>query len=261
MPIPILLRQTSALALVFCSLGLLFSAPVQASSLQDLKSALSRQSGQTVLKAVLEAKTWRRLGDGQEAEDINGFAEALLEDRGQGLQINFAKDLLNKIDQEEKLRAKAPNSKTPTLAALRQFEASEMRSMTAAAPTLARMLERASFRQERRENYQGKPTRVLSFDIPLETLSERERKYVKKFEGNLDIWIAADGTPLASRLNYAARGRVFLVIGFELKFDEHSVYALLGERLVVKHKESSSSASGAGERSEEKVTKIMQLQS
>lgn len=238
---------------------LLLSKLAQADGLADLKSALTRLQGQSSIKAALDAKTWRKLGDGSDATEYHGHAQVQLEDVGTGLQVSYSKDLLAKMELEERAKSKDANSKTPILSALREFEASQLREMTSAASTIARQIERATFKSEKADTYQGKPVRVLNFELPADVLSERQRKYVKKFEGNLLIWIAADGTPLASRIINNFRGRAFIVISFEAKSDEQSVYAQAGDRLLIVQKENKSSAAGAGERSEERVVKTLQV--
>lgn len=230
-----------------------------ANGLADVKAALQRLQGQGAIKAVLEAKTLRRVGEGNEAIERHGHASVIVEDSGSGLQVSYSKDLLAKIEQEERAKAKDPNSKTPSISALREFEAAQLREMTQAANALSRSIEKATYKGERPDTYLGKSARLLSFEISVESLSERERKYVKKFDGNLSIWITADGTPLASKITNVASGRAFIVISFEAKSEEQSTYALWGDRLLITQKESRNSAAGAGERSEEKVIKSLQL--
>ncbi|WP_230413618.1 hypothetical protein [Undibacterium umbellatum] len=43
----------------------LFNQAAQADGLADLKAALARLPGQTPLKAIVEAKTWSRQGEGK----------------------------------------------------------------------------------------------------------------------------------------------------------------------------------------------------
>ncbi len=232
---------------------------VLANGLSDLKTALARQQGQTALKAMLDAKTWRRIGEGVDATERYGHATVQLEEAGHGLQVSYSKELLNKLEAEERARAKDPNSKTPSLSATREFDASQLRDMTQAANVLSRAIEKCTYKGERNDTFHGKPARLLSFDVPMDTLSERERKYIKKFEGSLQIWIGADGTPLASKTLINAFGRAFIVITFEFKSEEQATYAVVGDRLLVLQKENKSTAAGAGERSEEKIVKSLQM--
>lgn len=235
-----------------------FSQSARADGLSDLKGAMQRLQAKMPVKAALETKFWRRLGD--PGEEINGQVSANLEEGSQGLQVLYTKDVVNRIEAEEKAKARDPNSKTPTLSTTREMDVPELRSMLNAG-SLQRVLDKAIFKSERNETHQGKAARVLSFDIPLDILSERERKYAKKLDGNLEVWIAHDGTPLASRTQVTVKGSAFLVINFESKSDEHCQYSLQGDRLVTVRKEISRSMRGAGEKEEAKIVKTLHLQS
>ena len=247
----------SAVAGLFC----LMAGVAQADGLADLKGALSRLQAQAPVKGVVELKAWRKTGDGKEAEESNGQASIVVEDSPRGLQVLYGKDVLSKVESEERARAKDPNLKAPTIYAMSELDTSALRPMVSAAAGLARQVEEATFKGEKADAYAGKPARVLSFEMPIEKLSERNRKYVKKFESVLDIWIAADGTPLASRHNLNVSGRAFVVVSFEQKSDDECVYSQVGDRLVTVRKTSKNSSSGAGEKQESKVTRTLQVQS
>ncbi len=239
----------------------LFCGAAQADGLADLKAALNRMQGQTPLKATIEVKTWNRQGEGKELEETQGQASVVVEDGTRGLQILYGKDMLGRLEVEELAKEKNSKTKTPTLSASKELGSNEMRPMISAAPGMLRALEKHVLKSEKIENYNGKPARLLSFDLPLEKLPEEARKYVKKFEGGLDIWIAADGTPLASRAHQNMSGRAFVVVSFESKNENEAVYSLLGDRLITVRKESKNTSSGMGEKGESKVIKTLQLQS
>lgn len=239
----------------------LFSTSARADGLADLKAALARLQGQTPLKAVLEISRRTHQGEGKEQEEILSKATVTLEDDARGLQVLYGKDLLARAEAEENAKEKDAKAKTPTLSAMRDIGAGELRPMISAAGTLVRRMEKAVFKGEEVKVYGGKPARLLSFDIPLESIPEKDRKYIKKYEGSLDIWIAADGTPLASRSIDNVSGRAYVVISFESKNDEQSVYSVVGQRLITVHKEAKSSGSGAGEKGESHVTKTLTPQS
>ena len=229
----------------------------RADGLADLKSALTRLQGQTPLKAVLEISRSSRQGEGKDMEETISKAAVTLEDGARGLQVLYGKDLLARVEAEANAKEKDAKAKTPTLSALGDIGAGEVRPMILAAGTLARRMEKAVFKSEVVQAYAGKPARLLSFEFPLESLPERDRKYVKKYEGSLDIWIAADGTPLASHSKDKVSGSAYVVISFESNNDEQSVYSVVGQRLITVHKEAKSSGSGAGEKGESHVIKTL----
>jgi hypothetical protein len=166
---------------------------------------------------------------------------------------------LGRLNADELARDKDTKAKAPTLAALNALNATELRQMANAAPGLALLLGKTPFKGERTDVWNGKPARVLSFEMGLATLSEKDRKYVKKHDGSLDVWIAADGTPLASRAHLSVSGRAYLVVSFDGVSDEEVVYLAVGDRLLASRKEGRSTGSGAGEHSESRTVRTLQL--
>ena len=132
--------------------------------------------------------------------------------------------------------------------------------MTSAAPGLSRGLEENVFKAEKADTWGGKPARLLTFSVPLSKLPEQQRKYVKEFDSTVSIWIAADGTPLASETHVAVKGRAFVVVTFEAVDESSSTYAVVGDRLLTLRSENHVSSSGAGERGDQRVVKTLQPQ-
>jgi hypothetical protein len=99
----------------------------------------------------------------------------------------------------------------------------------------------------------------LSYELGLSRLKDKDRKYIKKFDSRLDVWIGADGQPLASRLSTTASGRAFVVVGFETSSFEETHYQRAGERLLVQRRERRSSGSGGGERGDTRSVHQLQL--
>jgi hypothetical protein len=243
----------------FAFLALLaFAAAAAADGLADLRGALARYPALAPLRAALEVKTLDRHGDGDGAEEKAGQASVLLEDGPRGLQVSYAKELLARMEAEARERGRDPKAKTPALWALGRMDATEFSPLVSATAHLARRLDDAVFKGEKADTWQGRPARQLTFSIPDGHLTASERKYVKHFEGALEVWIAADGTPLASSEHTSVSGRAFVVISFEARQDEDCSYAVTGDRLVTARRESRSVSSGAGEKGEQRVVTTLQ---
>ena len=231
-----------------------------ADGLAELRTALARLQAQTPLKATLDVKTTERHGDGADAVDKQGQVSVGLEDGARGLQVLYAKDVLTRLDAEARQRLHDPKAKTPTVWALGKLDSSDMMPMASAAQALARNVDEAIFKAEKVDTCAGKPARLLTFTVPLSKLSEQERKYVKEFDSTLSVWIAADGTPLASESHTRLKGRAFVVVSFEATDETSATYAVLGDRLLTLRSENHSSSSGAGEKGEERTVKTLQPQ-
>lgn len=252
-------RRTFAFYTILASI--VYASSAQADGLSDLKNALVQYQGHAPIRAVVEAKTWNRQGDGKELEETNGSASVIADESNRGLQVNYSKDMLNRLENEERLKEKNPQAKTPTLSALNEVNSSSLRPLLSAANDLKRTLDKATFKSEKADTYNGKPARLLNFEISIDKLTEKERKFMKKYDSTFDVWIAEDGTPLASRKKQTISGRAYVVISFEMKNEEEWVYGVVGDRLVALKKEARSSGSGMGEKGESKVVKTVQIQS
>lgn len=247
--------------LIAATAFLLACGSAQADGLSDLKGVLGRleANSNAPLKASIEAKTVLRIGEGKAATEDTGIASITVEDSATGLRLFYGKDMLARLDSEAQALVANPNARTPTTNAAKEFTPNDLRPMIGAATTLARTIERASFKGEKAASYDGKAARQLSFSVPLETLSDRQRKYIKQFSGSFDVWIAADGTPLASRLQVNASGRAYIVVGFDFAADEQSVYSQSGGRLLTARHEEVQRQSGAGENLLRRTIKTLQV--
>jgi hypothetical protein len=242
------------------ALAVLAASAARADGLADMKAALVRSSTAAPFKAQVETHTWRKLGEGADAEESSGAAAITVEDGARGLHVVHGKEVLARMEAELRAKAKNPDSKTPTLSALDELGPRDVLALTSAAASLSRLIERGQFKGERADTYQGKSVRALTFEMPMSSLSTREKKYAKKFSSVLDAWIGADGMPLASRLRQAMSGRAFVVVSFDSVQEEDSVYGVVAERLLAVRKETRGHASGAGEKDERKVVTTLQVQ-
>lgn len=231
-----------------------------ADGITDLKAALNRLQAQSNVKAVMEVKNSRKQGEDKEAVETHGQINVNLEDGARGLLITFPKDVLGKLEQEARARIKDKESKSPTRQASTEVSPEESQMMLSAVNALQRQIEEASFKGEKSEAYNGKAARLLTFEFGMERLPASAKKYIKNFESRLEIWINTDGTPLASRLVEHGNGRAFIVVSFQQATEEHNIYQVLGDRLLIVRRESKTQSSGAGERADTKVIKTLQVQ-
>jgi hypothetical protein len=240
--------------------ALLASSLARADGLADLRAALGRLPAQSPLKASLEVKTVDKRGEGGDAIEKLGQASISLDDGARGLQVLYGHDTLARLDAEQRQLGRDPKAKTPTAWGLAKLETADLVTMASAGPLLARNLDELSFKGEKADAWNGKPARQLTFAIPVSKVPEQQRKYVKEFDGTFSLWIAADGTPLASEMRVSLKGRAFVVVSFDAVDENSSTYGVVGDRLVTLRSEDRSSSTGAGERGEQRVTKTLQPQ-
>lgn len=258
-PPPPMRRPTLAPCLILAAT--LLAAPLaRADGLADLRAALARLQAQTPLKATLEVKTSEQQGEGADAVQKEGEASIALEDGARGLQVLYSRDLIARMEAESRQLVRDPQAKTPTVWALDKLDTSDVLRMASAANALGRRLDESVFKSEKADTFGGRPARLLTFTSPLSRLPVQQRKYVKEFDSTLSVWIAADGTPLASATNTLVKGRAFVVVSFEAVDEDKLTYGVVGDRLMTLRSESHTASSGAGERGERRVVRTLQPQ-
>ena len=240
---------------------LVSSTFAHADGLADLKAVLPKLSSAQPIKAQLSVKTQQRHGEGSDATVDQGAISIGVEDDAQGLRTQLSAELLAKLRAEGVASEQDANAPTPAGLALQQLGVRDVRALTAAADTLSRLLARATFKQEAATTLNGQAARLLTFDLGAGPLRERDKKYVKKIEGSLQVWIAADGSPLEARSQLKISGRAMVVISFEQTQSDRLVFARAGERLIVVTREQVQSSSGGGEKGETTTSYALQLKS
>jgi hypothetical protein len=247
------LVATATALLALCAAG------ARADGLAELKAALVRLQAQAPVKATLDVQSLERHGEGKDVDERVGQASVTVEDSARGLQVTYSRELVARMDVESRQKGRDPQAKTPTLWALGRLDSSDIDPMVSAVSTISRWVDESVFEGERIEPWQGRPARRLSFKIPVTKLPDAQRKYVKDFDGTLEIWIAADGTPLASASRAIVKGRAFVVVSFEAHDESDATYGVVGDRLLTLRRETRTTSAGAGERSELRVVRTLQL--
>lgn len=242
--------QTPLSLALLCAVLLSLPRIAAADPVAQLKVSLQKFSGQSPIKARINAQVWSRNGEGADANSESGQASVLAELGAHGLRLTYGADLLARIAAEEEQRARDPKARAATSSTLGTVGHDTAQDVLHAAPELTRLLRRATLKAESTDTLDGQPARKLSFDLAPPPMSDSERKYVKKMEGALDVWIAADGTPLAHKLRNSLSGRAFVVVSFDVRNEEDATYTVAGDRLVLARRETRNSGSGAGERGE-----------
>jgi hypothetical protein len=242
--------------------SLLPPSPAVAAGIDDLRAALARLPGRTTIAAELAITTRTRSGaDDGAGQERHGAAALVVTDGADGLALRIAPDVLARSEAERTAATTGGDAAaTPTLDALRGIDIAGVHALVSAAPALERQLAQASFVEEAADTLDGRAVRRLAFTFGTDGLRPRERRFVREFSGELDVWIDDDGVPLASTLRQRSAGRAFVVISFAAELVEESTYRRAGDRLVVVRQETRSDGSGAGERNAVTTTRTLSLQ-
>jgi hypothetical protein len=228
----------------------------QANGLEELKSALAGLQGASPVRASLVAQvsTNARDDDGR-VRNASGTAMVSAEDGPQGLLLSYPRDIMRRAVEEGTARQSDAGAPIPTRNALNELDYSDVTLMLNAGDALLARLKGAKLKSERSEAWNNMPARALTIELAV----PKNQQFVDKQSATLEIWIGADGRPLASRTVNTSKGSAFVVVSFETRSREDRVYAVSGDRLLIVRRETSSSGSGVGQRGETKATVTLQL--
>ncbi len=253
-------RRTNSLSRALQTLTLLLvcSASARAEPLTSLLSALDRLDNTPPIEAQLESELWRADGKGDEREEVEIEVVVVVSQDASGYHLHHGWPLMNRLSDEAEALLENPDAPIPTTDSMWRLGLNEVRPLLDAAPTLRREVQRSSFREARPDTYQGQPAQRLIFDRGEQVLDERVRKYVKKFESTLEVWIDEQGRPLASTLNLHAKGSLLFVIRGEYRETAEHHYTVVEDRLVTRRLQRWRKTDIPGEHHETRLNQTLQ---
>ncbi len=216
-----------------------------ADGLADFRSALQQLQSTDPIAVNAQFKLFGRSGESDELIEREGLINLRLEDGADGLHAVYSPELVAQLHAEELAKIDDENVKNSALNAVGQFEYWEWRELLYPAAQLELVLGRYQFVSEKMAVLNGRPTRMLTFSMPMGKIDKEFRKYVKKYKNHLQIWIDDKGVPIASQLTEKGSGRIFIVIGFTFKNSIHTEYQQQGARLLAVKREVKDESSGA----------------
>jgi hypothetical protein len=235
------------------------TSPAPPDPIAQLVGALARLPATTPVRARVEHQVMFTQGDEEQAPPA-GKATATASSGPEGLRITWSPALLARAEAEERARIANPEAPTPTRDAVSDLRTLAMARALDAVPEMLAALSEATLVEDRVETFEGAPTRVLLLQVK-PAIAARDRKYVRDIEATARIWLGPDGVPLAADRRVLLKGRIFLIITFEIEQREALRFRRSGDRLVVVRQESDFRSSGAGERRDRRaVTEVSVLE-
>ena len=233
------------------------TAPAAPDPVAQLVGALARLPGTTPVRAEVRHEV--RFSQGEEDTASPAGSVSVTAAAGpDGLRATWSPALLARAEAEERARLQNPDAYAPTRDALSDLRALALARALDAVPDLLRDLVDARVVSDAVEPFEGVPTRVLTLQVK-PVVAARDRKYVKDVEATARIWLGADGVPVAEDRTILLKGRIFLIIGFEIEQRDRIRFARSGDRLVEARRESANRSSGAGERRDRSATTSVTL--
>lgn len=218
--------------LAFCFMAL--SQNVYADGLADLQLALQSLTGDDPVSGVLSVSFSEARGDGKDKKIKTGAIDSILSENNTGLNISYSKDVLNNIEQENRLKLKDEEADTPVLNGAEIISAYSLMPIFSSAQAILDLIEQGEFTGESRIEYHDKNVRVLDFTLPLESFidDKKIRGYVSKFDGSFKVLIDDNGVPIETRMSYKGKGSAYIFFSMKAQSEITSQFQIKGSRLV-----------------------------
>jgi hypothetical protein len=195
-------------AIALLGLGATIAGADGASDLAGRLQAL-RSPGPVAATLRLELRLERTLHH----TTVNGRASVRLdvEEDGRGTHVHWEPAVLREANEEERQHDASPDGLRPVREALKELDAVRLGHLLDQAPTVAG-LTKGPPAEEDAESYEGHEARRLVYRFQ-PRLSWTDAYYLKHSEGRFAIWIAPDGTPIASESVASFEGKTSRMFG------------------------------------------------
>lgn len=227
-------------------ISLLLANPAFANGLDDMRAALAGLQGQGALAGSYEVRQQKVDLDGKKPPE-NASATAQVVEDGSGLQLRWDRAVLRRANEEAH---PAPGAKKSEALSTLIGSTSALRVAGAVnyAPALLHVLQGSQLKSERADSYQGKPARLLELALTEPNPDEQQVK-MKESVHTAQVWIGADGMPLAASVTHRRKASVMVFLSFEQNAKEDFVFSVAANRLVVLKRDEQGTAKGLGNES------------
>lgn len=212
---------------------LLVTTLAMADGPSDLRAKLNALRGREPVRVTLEYETWREVTYDKKPEVSQATLTLNLAEDTEGLHVTWTPKLIEQADREEHLRDLEHVAPTPLREAMKDLDPGRLSHLLSQADVLLHLVEGSQFVEEKAEAYRGKPARLLVFRYEPRIPEPHARRLISK-EASLKLWMAPDGTPLATEAFSQYRGRTSKIARvFQSSSKLTTEYALAGSRLIV----------------------------
>lgn len=229
-----------------------------ADGLTDLRATLAKFDGDAAIAAQLSMQKNSKSGDSDEPKSSSAQASVTTSSSNGALQISYTSATLDKVEIEANKRSGDTEAVTPLADLLRDITPTQVNAMLSYAGPLTRKLEQATLKEDKADTLDGKPARLLVFEVPLNA-SAKDRASMKEYTGTLKVWTDDAGVPLAIDQEQVFSGRRML-ISFNGSSSETATLQKVDERLVVVEQKRGQTFSGFGQMSDSTTSTTLTIQ-
>ena len=237
---------------------LLSSTAAHADGLSELRGSLAKFHDTAAITAQLSVQKASKNGDSDEPKSSSAHAQVSASSSNGALQISYDAATLGKVEAEANQRSSDSEAATPLADVLRDITPTQVNALLSYAGPLSRKLEQARLKADKADILDGKPARLLVFDIPLNAPA-KDRNSMKEYTGTLKVWLDDAGVPLAIDQQQVFSGRRML-ISFKGSSSETANLQQVGDRLVVVKQKRGQTFSGFGQTSDSTTTTTLTIQ-
>lgn len=196
--------------------ALLCSSMLRADGLSDLRTALKALPAQEAVRAKIEQDSLDR----EEGTETRSHRTTVVEDGPGGMKV------LEDTGAPTHAKRKGKPGKVPGAGASEEFRG-ELRAQE----ELLKMLEKARLQEDRMDSFEGRPARRLRLALDL-NLDEDARKYLKRFDQDLVVWLDPQNLPLALDLRMEVRARAMVFFSVRTGIRIHERFQRYKDRLL-----------------------------
>lgn len=240
-----------------CLLVLLFSLPLAADPVGDVRAALERLNGRDAIRATYDLQRSVNNEGKLDNDKSSGKVTVEVEANPSGYQIVVPRPILEQIEREQLAHDRNPKLPTSTANALREIDAVETSEVLDCAPRIIRLIDGAKVLSDGSGTWQGKPARVLVLRAA-DRIDAEDASRVKVAENKVTLWLDPENVPVAVEHMFSAKFS-FLVFKGEMKQKKSWHLSRAGNRLIRSRFEYTQTSSGMGQKGLETVVATARL--
>lgn len=209
-------------------------AAAESDDLTLLHQSLDSLTAESSIQAKLVSNYQRQRDNDDKIIETTGAIDILLHHDRSGLSVRYEDATVQKLAQEQQLKAQDEEADTPTINASERFSMLDFTGFLSGAKGLQRFINKANLDSVEKTELGNKPVFKYQFSLPLESLvdSAEVREYVDDFDGSYSLFTDENRVPLESKLEFSGSGTAFLFFSMEMKESLIVSYQKIGDRLV-----------------------------
>lgn len=224
-----------------------FASDTAQFTLESLMSHIQQSYRATeTVEFALNAQLVTQVGEGDDAKLGQADIYLTVKDGPDGVSIHYPEKLLSALETERKRFEKDAETVSSIRDVSNRMTVREVQSLTSAHETLLRRLRTAKLTSQASADYNG--IEATKFEFELEPkFSKRDKKYIKKYQAQMTLWLSKSGAPMAAFTEFNLKGRAFFVVRFRSEEEEEIIYEEFGDRLVAISRRRYNASAGGGE--------------